>query len=154
MKRDEIFRLLSDRFPDVEISIDGSSADALIAPSGQVPMLLEFLRSAPRLQLDHFLFLTAVDWLDRFELSYYLHSYSLKHTVALKTVLQRENPRIQSVSDIWGTAEWHENEAYDLFGIIFENHPWPRRILTPDDWPGYPMRKDYRHPNLVHKPWI
>jgi len=57
---------------------------------------------------------------------------------------------VQTVSDIWHTAEWHEREAYDLFGMRFENHPDPRRILLPDDWQGHPLLKDYQVQEFYH----
>jgi len=63
----------------------------------------------------------------------------------LKVVLPRENPEVDSVSQVWRTADWHEREAFDMFGIKFNGHPDLRRLLLPADWEGHPLRKDYKH---------
>jgi NADH-quinone oxidoreductase subunit C len=154
MNRAEILDALKQGHPALQLELDELNPDCLFVPASHIPEILESLRDTPGLDFNHFQLLTAVDWRDRIELIYYLYSYPRKHTVALKAVLDRSDPRIRTVSHLFGTAEWHENEAYDLFGVIFEGHPWPRRIFTPDGWEGYPMRKDFVHPNLVHKPWI
>ena len=72
------------------------------------------------------------------------------HEFAVRVVTDRGDPRIPSVADVWETANWHEREAYDLMGIVFENHPDLRRILCPDDWQGHPLRKDYVFPKEYH----
>jgi len=74
---------------------------------------------------------------------YNLHSMKKKHKIAIRVNVSRENPKVPSVETIWRTADWHERETYDLFGIEFEGHRDLRRILCPDDWEGYPLRKDY-----------
>jgi NADH-quinone oxidoreductase subunit C len=80
---------------------------------------------------------------------YHLHSISLKHKITIKTSTERENPEVESVEGVWKTADWHEREAYDMFGIIFLNHPNLQRILMPYDWDaGYPLRKDYKNPEF------
>jgi NADH-quinone oxidoreductase subunit C len=66
--------------------------------------------------------------------------------LAVRVRVPRDTPRVPSVADVWPTAEWHEREAYDLLGVVFEGHPDPRRILCPDDWAGWPLRKDYVFP--------
>jgi NAD(P)H-quinone oxidoreductase subunit J len=68
--------------------------------------------------------------------------------VRLKVFLPREDPRIQSVYWIWKAADWQEREAYDMFGIVYEGHPNLKRILMPEDWVGYPLRKDYISPDF------
>ena len=72
-----------------------------------------------------------------------LGTLTLMHQIVLKVELPRTSPSVPSVALIWRTADWHEREAYDLFGIRFEGHPDPRRIFLPDDWEGHPLRKDY-----------
>ena len=79
----------------------------------------------------------------RFEVVYHLHSVSRNERVRLKCLLAGQSPEIDSVTVVWRSANWHEREAFDLFGIRFRNHPDLRRILMPDDWEGYPLRKDY-----------
>ena len=80
---------------------------------------------------------------------YHLDSTSLKHKITLKVSAPRENPEVESVENIWRAADWHEREAYDMYGIIFLNHPNLIRILMPYDWDaGYPLRKDYKNPEF------
>ncbi len=79
------------------------------------------------------------------EVVYNLYSIPFDHHVMVKVTLPRDHPQIDSVSSVWRTAEWHEREAFDLFGIVFRQHPDLRRILLPADWQGYPLRKDYKH---------
>lgn len=91
------------------------------------------------------------------EVVYHLYSYSLKHWCKLKVKTARwkdgvvgELPEVPSVSQVWGIADWHEREAFDLVGIHFTNHPNLRRILCPEDWEGHPLRKDYEFPLEYH----
>ncbi|HTS63831.1 MAG TPA: NADH-quinone oxidoreductase subunit C [Candidatus Acidoferrales bacterium] len=89
---------------------------------------------------------TAVDWFPaepRFEVVYHLHSVERNQRVRLKCRLHGEDPVIESVTPVWRGADWYERETFDLFGIRFLNHPNLRRIMLPDDWEGYPLRKDY-----------
>jgi NADH-quinone oxidoreductase subunit C len=72
------------------------------------------------------------------------------HRCALRAYVPVDNPRIASVSRVWRTADWHEREGYDMFGIVFEGHHDLRRILLPDDWEGHPLRKDYKVPDYYN----
>ncbi|MGQ3685863.1 MAG: NADH-quinone oxidoreductase subunit C [Candidatus Loosdrechtia sp.] len=89
-----------------------------------------------------------------FEVVYHLYSIEKNHRVRIKVPISSAEPRIPTVTTIWKTADWHEREAYDMFGIIFEGHPDLRKILTPDDFEGYPLRKDYpadrRQPSTLY----
>ena len=75
---------------------------------------------------------------------YNLYSIPFNHHIALKTTLPRDKAEIDSVQQIWKTANWHEREAFDMFGVTFRGHPDLRRILLPADWEGHPLRKDYK----------
>ena len=89
---------------------------------------------------------TAVDWYPeepRFEVVYHLHSPERNERLRLKCRVAGENPEIDSVTVIWRGANWYERETFDLFGIRFRNHLDLRRIMLPEDWEGYPLRKDY-----------
>jgi NADH-quinone oxidoreductase subunit C len=79
------------------------------------------------------------------EVAYNLYSIPFNHHIMIKVTLPRENPEVESLTSIWKTADWHEREVFDLYGIKFLNHPDLRRILLPGDWEGYPLRKDYKH---------
>ncbi|HTE29703.1 MAG TPA: NADH-quinone oxidoreductase subunit C [Chryseolinea sp.] len=78
------------------------------------------------------------------EVAYNLYSIPYNHHLMIKVTLSRDNPVIESVSHLWRTADWFEREIFDMFGIIFLNHPDLRRILMPADWDGHPLRKDYK----------
>jgi NADH-quinone oxidoreductase subunit C len=91
-------------------------------------------------------FVTAVDWYPadpRFEVVYELHSLDRNHWLRLKCRLPEAAPEIDSVSGLWGNANWYEREIFDLFGVGFRNHPDLRRIMMPESWEGHPLRKDY-----------
>jgi len=104
-----------------------------------------FLKEDPQLGLEALEDLTALDWPQRnvIELVLHLFSYRLRHGVALKVELDRAAPSAPTLSAVWRAAEWFEREVLDLFGVAFEGHPDPRRIMLPDDWEGHPLRKDY-----------
>ena len=99
----------------------------------------------------NFLFcLTCVDWKTHFTMVYHLRSTTSLDNIVVKLKLDREKPEILTVSDIWRGAELFEREVYDLFGVIFLEHPDLRRLLLTDDWVGYPLRKDYEDPiNMI-----
>ncbi len=79
----------------------------------------------------------------RFEVNYHLFSTTKHHRLRLKVLLNEEDARVPTVATIWRTANWHERETYDLFGVVFDGHPDLRRILLPDDWQGHALRKDF-----------
>ena len=79
----------------------------------------------------------------RFEVVYHLHSVERNERLRLKCRLPGANPEIDSVTVVWRGAGWYEREVFDLFGVRFRNHPDLRRIMLPEDWEGYPLRKDY-----------
>lgn len=106
--------------------------------------VMQALRNSPETAMDFLFCLTCVDWTTNLTMVYHLTSTTLKHTLVLKVALDnRENPEIETVCDIWKTAEFHEREVFDLFGVKFINHPDLRRIFLDDDWVGFPLRKDY-----------
>jgi len=112
----------------------------------------EFLYSDPALKLDWLACLTAVDYVaeDKLAIVYDLASFDLGHGIAVKVYMPRGDAHIATVCDLWPAANWHEREAYDMMGITFDNHPDPRRILLPEDWVGFPLRKDYVFPREYH----
>lgn len=83
---------------------------------------------------------------DQLGVIYHLYSFPRAEKITIKTWIPRDDARVFSVANIWRTADWHEREAYDLFGILFEGHPDFRRLLLPEDWEGWPLRKDYEMP--------
>lgn len=107
--------------------------------------ILSFLKQS--LQFNLLTDVTAVDYLgkreDRFMMVYQLYSIPQKDRLRIKAPVAEADCRIQSATQVWKTANWLEREAYDLFGITFDNHPDLRRILMTPDWEGHPLRKDY-----------
>ena len=90
--------------------------------------------------------MTAVDWFPstpRFQLSYHILSHPFKERIRLRVMLDETDPTVESITPVWPSANYYEREVFDLFGIRFAGHPNLRRIMMPDDWEGYPLRKDY-----------
>jgi len=106
----------------------------------------EFLRDVPDLKYEYLSDLTAVDLYPnapRFEVVYHLLSFRTSERLRLKVRVSGENPKVDSVVPVWPSANAFEREVFDLFGILFEGHPYLRRILMPEEWEGHPLRKDY-----------
>jgi NADH-quinone oxidoreductase subunit C len=106
----------------------------------------DFLRTDGGLLFDFLSDVTAVDHFPiepRFEINYHLLSIPRRRRLRLKSRVSGESPVIESVTSVWPTANWHEREVFDLFGVRFEGHPDLTRILLPEDWEGHPLRKDY-----------
>ena len=106
---------------------------------------------------DYLLFVTAVDRPAeaKFEVTYLITRFDDGRQMALLADVPREAPLIDTVSGIWAGANWHERETFDMFGIVFRGHPYLRRILLDEDWPGHPLRKDYVDTlhNVVKRPY-
>ena len=95
---------------------------------------------------DFFEDMTAIDWFPnspRFQLSYHILSLKFLERVRLRVMLEEDEPSVDSITPVWTGANFFEREVFDLFGIRFAGHPDLRRIMLPEDWKGYPMRKDY-----------
>src|SRR5215216_4098184 len=104
-----------------------------------------FLRDNEDLHYNFLANLCGVDYLGRdprFEVVYHLLSHKNRHLICLKVGLPERAPSVPTLTGLWATANWQERETFDLFGIIFTGHPGLQRILMPDDWEGYPLRKD------------
>jgi NADH-quinone oxidoreductase subunit C len=152
-KAEEIFQILKNKFPDsvIELKTDQPTEPVIIIQPLAIDQVCSYLTTEKDLQFNSLMNLSGVDENKENKLSVYYHleSTSLKHKITLKVSTDREKPEIPSVVEVWQGADWHEREAYDLFGIIFLNHPDLRRILMPYDWDaGYPLRKDYENPEF------
>jgi NADH-quinone oxidoreductase subunit C len=118
----------------------------IVVPREYLRPLAEFLAGDPELAYTYLSDVTGVDRFPiepRFELNYHLLSISRRDSLRLRVRLPGESPVIETVIPVWPTANWHEREIFDLFGMRFEGHPDLRRMLLPDDWEGHPLRKDY-----------
>jgi NADH/F420H2 dehydrogenase subunit C len=106
--------------------------------------LLKSLKERPDMSFDYLFCIAGVDIQDKLMVVYHLESTTHLHYIVVKTGTEdREKPELDSVVDLYIGAELHENEIFDLFGIVFKGHPNLRRLFMPDDWVGYPLRKDY-----------
>ena len=118
----------------------------IYATRDDLPAIARALRDGAGLRFDFLAELTAVDFSPReprFELVYMLVSTELVHRIRVKVRLPGADAHVATVSAIWPAANWLEREVWDLFGIVFDGHPDPRRLLMPEDWEGFPLRKDY-----------
>jgi NADH-quinone oxidoreductase subunit C len=93
--------------------------------------------------VDHLLDRSRPEWPGRYELVYQLRNMETKEQLRVRVFVDGDPPRVESVHDLFGPANWDERETYDMFGILFEGHPDLTRILMPDDWVGHPLRRDY-----------
>jgi NADH-quinone oxidoreductase subunit C len=111
----------------------------------------EQLRNEPSLNFNFLFCLTCVDWKTHLTMVYHLTSTSYRHNMVVKAKLDRSKPEIETVSHIWRTAEFHEREVYEMFGVNFLNHPDLRLLILPDGWEGKnPLRKDFEDPvNMI-----
>jgi NADH-quinone oxidoreductase subunit C len=171
MSGNTFLQQLQSRFGSVIVGSDFNAIDPWIQlePSGLV-QVATYLRDDAKYRFEMLNCITVVDycepdpkkaakvsWQPHLEVVYHLSSISLKHTLVLKVHLPRwkgdvpgELPELPTLSDVWRTADWHEREVYDLSGIRFVGHPNLKRILCPEDWVGYPLRKDYEMPLEYH----
>jgi NADH-quinone oxidoreductase subunit C len=118
----------------------------IYASRDDVPAVARALCDRPEWRYTLLVELTAVDYHPReprFELVYLLVSLEHRHRLRLKVRLQGNDARVPTVTGVWPAANWLEREVWDLFGIVFDGHPDPRRLLMPEDWDGFPLRKDY-----------
>jgi len=118
----------------------------IVVPGEHLLRAAEYLRAEPGLQFGFLSDICAVDRFPiepRFEVNYHLLSIPLRQAVRLRVWVLGNNPVLPTMIPVWPTANWHEREVFDLFGIQFEGHPDLHRILMPDDWEGHPLRKDY-----------
>lgn len=166
-KAEEIFDFLKNKFSDsiIELKSDQPTEPLIIVKPLEIDKVCNFLYNEPELLFDSLINLSGVDDFNSTKVKdengnevmrggtlsvyYHLESTKLRHKILLKVSTDRENPEVSSVVEVWQGANWHEREAYDMFGIVFLNHPDLRRILMPYDWEaGYPLRKDYQNPEF------
>ncbi len=169
---EEIANILKDKFGDkiTELSFEGVHPHVVVAVDA-LHDVAEFLKTNDRLNFNTLRSISGVDMPDddEFVVVYDFYAadgtvlsqelWTKRHEFCVKVKVPRGDPHIPSVADVWPTADWHEREGYDMFGIVFDGHPdsvdgpegpHPRRILCPDDWVGFPLRKDYVFPMEYH----
>lgn len=159
MECKEIVNILKDKFPGEILWVTSFRGDCSITiKRDKSKEILKFLKNDESLDFDYLIDVTAVDYKDvrqpRFNVVYHLMSVKFRHRIRIKVEVPEEDCWIETVSDLWATANWHERECFDMFGIEFRGHPDLRRILLPEDWEGHPLRKDYPvQSDLGEKEW-
>jgi NADH-quinone oxidoreductase subunit C len=134
---------LRERFESQFKSLDIKGNVVLGAIDGKhILSICECLKNL--LSFDYLSCISAVDKKDVYEVVYHIASYPNKLMIQINAEVPKENPSIRSVSHLWYGANYHEREAFDMMGIVFEGHPNLKRILLPDDFEGHPLRKDFK----------
>jgi len=139
---DALANRIGERVSDVLVARGEVTA---VVEREQLLEILMWLRDQPDLAIDFLSSVTATHWPDAdpaFWVDYELRSLSLKHRTRVKVGLSEGDARVPSVTPMFPTADWLERETFDFYGIVFDGHPDLTRIMLPDDWEGYPLRKD------------
>ncbi|MBT8234658.1 MAG: NADH-quinone oxidoreductase subunit C [Bacteroidia bacterium] len=149
MTNEELQRKIESWSPDPEASAltfteeESQFLNVSISPENLIELMSK-LKSDDKTRFDYLFCLTGVDWGEDLGVVYHLESTQHRHQLVVKvSTPERENPVLATVSSIWKTAEFHEREVFDFFGITFTDHPNMKRLFLTDEWEGYPLRKDY-----------
>ncbi len=151
MQQENIKERLLSAFPEEVIRAveDFQGQIGVTVASEKILDVCKFLKEDPDLAFDFLSFVGGVDWYPkrpRFEIVYQLYSLKKNHRFRIKTRIDETEDApasIDSVVSIWPTAEWHERETAEMFGVVFKGHPDPRKLLLPDNWSVHPLRKDF-----------
>ena len=146
-----IYERVKARFGDRVLEVVEKKPDPfMVVDPGAIVEIGRFMHDEPELGFDCLSNESGVDYKDRIEVVYHLFSYRLRHGAVLKVKLPRENPSVKTLEEIWRSANWMEREIFDLLGVNFDGHSDMRRLLMPEDWEGYPLRKDFVEPLEYH----
>lgn len=145
----DITQALQDQFGEAVSALEPFRGQlTFVVAAENLLAVAQYLRDTPSLAFKQLSDISGIDYYPqtepgRFALNYQLLSHSRAQRIRLKVYWNEEDAPVPSVTGLWPSANWEEREAYDMFGILFDGHPDLRRILMPDDWQGYPQRKDY-----------
>ncbi len=143
MNAEELKIKITELLPSAAIEEASEWLTINIEPKDWLPLAHQ-LRNDESLFFNYLFCLTCIDWKTHLTMVYHLTSTRYRHNIVIKSKLDRTNPEIETVSHIWRTADFHEREAYEMFGVNFLNHPDLRLLILPDGWEGKnPMRKDF-----------
>jgi NADH-quinone oxidoreductase subunit C len=150
MTKEELKINIATLFPAAVFEEGGEWINISIEAAGWKPAAMQ-LRYTKELNFDFLFCVTCTDWKTHLTMVYHLTSTTYRHNLVVKIKLDRSNPRVETVADIWRTAEFNEREAYEMFGVQFLDHPDLRLLILPDGWEGRnPMRKDFEDPvNMI-----
>ena len=144
MTNEALQNLISGWIPDLEFSEEESQFLNITVKPENLYKLMTELKQNKETSFDYLFCLSGVDYDPELGVVYHLESTTHRHILVVKVkTSDRENPTFDSVCDIWRTAEFHEREVFDFFGIKFNNHPNLKRLFLTDEWVGFPLRKDY-----------
>jgi len=150
MLNEELKIKITEFLPAVTFEESGGWLIINIEPKDWLPFAKQ-LRTDEQLFFNYLFCLTCIDWKTHLTMIYHFTSTKYRHSIVVKSKLNRNNPEIETVSHIWRTADFHEREVYEMFGVNFLNHPDLRLLILPDGWEGKnPMRKDFEDPvNMI-----
>ena len=144
MTNEALQNLISSWIPELEFTEEGSQYLNITVQPESLHQLMSQLKSNTETNFDYLFCVTGMDWGKELGVIYHLESTTHRHSIVVKVKTEdRENPTLDTVCDIWKTADFHEREVFDFFGIIFNNHPNLKRLFLTDEWEGFPLRKDY-----------
>ncbi len=144
MTNEALQNLISTWIPELEFTEEKSQFLNITVQPEQLHQLMSQLKSNAETNFDYLFCLTGMDWGKEIGVVYHLESTTHRHQLVVKVkTSDRENPTLDTVCDIWRTAEFHEREVFDFFGIKFNNHPNLKRLFLTEEWDGFPLRKDY-----------
>ena len=153
----EITERLKAQFGDDVLGAEEQHGHAVVRVSpARYREIAEFLRDDPTLSFDYFDFLAGVDFTPKgggHQVVTHLYSTRLRHHVRLKVDCDATEPHCPTLSDLWAGANWHEREAWELFGIVFDGHPHLVKLLLPEQFEGHPLRKGFALMTREAKPW-
>lgn len=153
MDNEKLLAALKTLEPQISVR-ENADRLAVTVPCERLGAFMSKLKLENALRFDILYAHTAIDWVaeNRFELIYILSSLEHGHSLMVCVSIPRDTPVAPSVSSIWRIAEWQEREVYDMFGVLYRDHPDLRRLLLEDDWQGFPLRKDYKDDFMLEKP--
>ncbi len=143
MTNEELQAYLTGEFSNAEVKL-GKQYVEMVVKADDLHETSVKLKNLPALSFDYLICLTGVDYAEKMQIVYHLESILHRHVMVLKAdTADRTEPTLDTVSDVWQTAKYHEREVYDLLGVKFNNHTDMRRLFLDDSW-GFPLRKDYK----------
>lgn len=150
MLNEDLKNKITGLLPTATFEESGEWLNIQIDPKDWLPFAQQ-LRNDSDLSFDYLFCLTCIDWKTHLTMVYHLSSTTHRHNIVIKAKLDRNKPEIETVSHIWRTADFHEREVYEMFGVHFLNHPDLRLLILPDGWEGKnPLRKDFEDPiNMI-----
>jgi len=148
----KVSKILEEKIPGSVIQPEEPHNDFIQLNSENWKEIAEFLKSDSELKFDSCQCITGIDLgvEENLEAHYNFHSMKHKHKIEIRIAVDRKKPIIPSVEQVWRIADWFEREVYDMYGIKFKGHRDLRRMLLPEDWKGWPLRKDYKTPNTYN----